>query len=68
MEKNGKNGTFFYKERKGTERTERSFEKNGLPNPGYLYTVKSLDISVKAFFLFKITLFKVFFVIQVQYL
>ena len=28
MEKNGKNGTFFYKERK---RTERSFEKNGCP-------------------------------------
>ena len=30
-EKNGKNGTFFYKERKRTERTERSFEKNGCP-------------------------------------
>ena len=29
MEKNGKNGTFFYKERKRTERTERSFIKNG---------------------------------------
>ena len=31
MQKNGKNGTFFYKERKRTERTERSFEKNGCP-------------------------------------
>ena len=29
--KNGKNGTFFYKERKRTERTECSFEKNGFP-------------------------------------
>ena len=29
MEKNRKNGTFFYKERKRTERTERSFVKNG---------------------------------------
>ena len=26
-----KNGTFFYKERKRTERMERSFEKNGCP-------------------------------------
>ena len=32
MEKNGKNGSFFYKERKRRERTERSFEKNGVPN------------------------------------
>ena len=31
MEKNGKNGTFFYKECKRTQRTERSFEKNGCP-------------------------------------
>ena len=31
MEKNGKNGTFFYKERKRTARTECSFEKNGCP-------------------------------------
>ena len=30
-EKNGKNGTFFMKERKRTERMERSFEKNGCP-------------------------------------
>ena len=29
MEKNGKNGTFFYKERKRTERMEHSFIKNG---------------------------------------
>ena len=29
MEKNGKNGTFFYKERKRTQITERTFEKNG---------------------------------------
>ena len=28
MEKNGKNGTFFYKERKRTQRTECSFIKN----------------------------------------
>ena len=31
MEKNGKNGTFFYKEWKRTERMKRSFEKNGCP-------------------------------------
>ena len=31
MQKNAKNGTFFYKERKRTQRTERSFEKNGCP-------------------------------------
>ena len=31
MEKNGKKGTFFIKERKRTERRERSFEKNGCP-------------------------------------
>ena len=28
-EKNGKNGTFFYKDRKRTERTEHSFIKKG---------------------------------------
>ena len=28
MQKNAKNGTFFYKERKRTQRTERSFIKN----------------------------------------
>ena len=34
-----KNGTFFYKERKRAQRTERSFEKNGcpLPNPASLW-------------------------------
>ena len=31
MEKNAKNGTFFLKERKRTQRMERSFEKNGCP-------------------------------------
>ena len=31
MQKNAKNGTFFYKERKRTQWTERSFEKNGCP-------------------------------------
>ena len=31
MEKNAKIGTFFYKERKRTQRLERSFEKNGCP-------------------------------------
>ena len=30
-QKNAKNGTFFYKEHKRTQRTERSFEKNGCP-------------------------------------
>ena len=30
-EKNAKNGTFFLKERKRTQRMERSFEKNGCP-------------------------------------
>ena len=30
-EKNAKNGTFFLKERKRTQRTERSFEKKGCP-------------------------------------
>ena len=33
-EKNGKNVPFFRKERKRTERTERSFEKNGCPTLG----------------------------------
>ena len=37
MEKNGKNGTFFYKERKRTERMEHSYEKNGCP------TLKNTD-------------------------
>ena len=31
MEKNAKIGTFFYKERKRTQRSESSFEKNGCP-------------------------------------
>ena len=31
MEKNAKIGTFFYKERKRTQKLERSFEKNGCP-------------------------------------
>ena len=31
MEKNAKIGTFFYKELKRTQRSERSFEKNGCP-------------------------------------
>ena len=37
MEKNGKNGTFFYKEQKKMERTERSLEKNGCPTLGLGY-------------------------------
>ena len=31
MEKNAKIGLFFYKEQKRTQRSERSFEKNGCP-------------------------------------
>ena len=31
MQKNAKNGMFFYKECKRMQRTERTFEKNGCP-------------------------------------
>ena len=47
-EKNGKNVPFFRKERKRTERTERSFEKNGCPTLLDLYTpVRALVTEIK---------------------
>ena len=43
MEKNGKNGMFFYKERKRTQRTERSFIKNAKERKEWNVLLKRTD-------------------------
>ena len=64
MEKNAKIGTFFYKERKGTQRSERSFEKNGCPT---LAETDHFNIFFPLFFRFTAHLGLGFHTLFIQY-